>query len=180
MKLPLQQHLPLYTLGETDPTVLGPPDAPLARRAKSENPMSETRTRASHTFGRPAHRWTTFAATPHEVSALPEGPESGRKSCVPLYSAITASAVFLPGKAKTEKKKIFVILGDVFSVRAFVRLLCNGAPNCRPQSPSCAARGPFPATSRQISSDFRNLGRGLKLYALSRILPPPFRQGSSG
>ena len=110
------------------------------------------------------HRCTTFATTSHEVSRLPEEPESGRKSCAPPYSAITANPVFSPDKAKTEKKKIFLILCDVFSVRAFVRFIGNGAPNCRLHCPFSAMGRAFPATLWQIFAKFRKQVRGLKLY----------------
>lgn len=81
-----------------------------------------------------------------------------------LYSAITANPVFLPDKAKTEKKKIFVFFGVFFLVCSFVRFIGNGAPNCRLQLLSCAARGAFPATLWQIFAKFRKQVRGLKLY----------------
>ena len=90
-----------------------------------------------------------------------------------LYSAITANPVFLPDKAKTEKKKIFLILGDKFLVPAFVRLLCNGTEKGRQRRGVLRGRGPFPATSQQIFANFRKKVRGLKLYYGSNI----FRRG---
>ena len=107
---------------------------------------------------------TTFATTFLKPRRLPEEPESGSKLCAPPYSAITANPVFSPDKAKTEKKKIFLILCDVFSVRAFVRFIGNGAPNCRLHCPFSAMGRAFPATLWQIFAKFRKQVRGLKLY----------------
>ena len=81
-----------------------------------------------------------------------------------LYSAITANPVFLPDKAKTEKKKKILFFGVFFSVRAFVRLLCNGTEKGRQRRGVLRGARAFPATSPQKFANFRKKVRGLKLY----------------
>ena len=181
MKLPIGSILPLSIAecqGEI-PSIFAPP---------TFSPTGDSRERMPQVGVEPAtvanltdlhHRSTTFAATPHEVSRVPERAESGRILCLSLYSAITANQVFSLGKAKTEKKKKILVLGDKFSFPAFVRFIGCGAENHRLKRGSCAFGGPFPALPRQIFSDFRNLGRGLKLYSASAFLAPPFRRVSS-
>ena len=88
--------------------------------------MSETRNRASHASGRCRASWTTFLRAPCELLGVLGRAESGRILCLSLYSAITANQVFSLDKAKTEKKKKILVLGDKFSFPAFVRLpLCE-------------------------------------------------------